>query len=112
MNLLPSDIDRTVKKNLYTFIGVQATGLILPQIFYHGGILPLFILNIGGGDFHIGLLFAMFTGLNLLRVFAGPYTDYYNKKKLLMYSWGLSSLVSVLFIFLILCCYHPLCVSP
>ena len=87
--------DKEVLRNLKILIGVQSTGLILPQVLFRGGVLSLFILQIGGGAFEIGLAFSLFTGLNLLRVFIGPYIDYYNKRNILFAFWLTAAFVSI-----------------
>ncbi|MFC1726259.1 MFS transporter [candidate division KSB1 bacterium] len=98
---LPAATDKSVKKNLKTLIAVQSTGLILPYVLFQGGVLSLFILQIGGSTVEIGLVFSLFIGLNILRVFIGPYTDYYNRKSLLFYFWLAAAVISTSFLAII-----------
>ena len=98
---LPASTDKIVRKNLKTLIAVQSTGLIMQYVLFQGGILSLFIIQIGGSTFDIGLVFSLFMGLNILRVFIGPYTDYYNKKSLLFNFWLAAALISTSFLILI-----------
>lgn len=93
--------DKEVLRNLKILIIVQSTGLILPQVLFRGGVLSLFILRIGGGAFEIGLAFSLFTGLNLLRGFIGPYIDYYNKRNILFNFWLTAAFISVYILIII-----------
>jgi len=99
--LSPFRKDETVKKNLKTVIYAQSTGLVLSRILFQGGILSLLILKMEGNNFQVGILFSMFTGLYLLRVFVGPYIDIHNKKKLLFTFWLIGAVISILYIFVV-----------
>lgn len=62
----------------------QATGLILPQVLFQGGVISLLILALGGSELEIGAVFTIYNLCGIAQLFTAPYVDVRSRKRILM----------------------------
>jgi len=87
-------------KIFFYSIYTQATGTHIPQVFFLGGILTIYILNIGGSNFDIGLSNMVFHSSIIFSYTIFPLIQNYRINNLMNYS-SILSLVFFTFFFLI-----------
>ena len=81
------------RKTITTCIFAQAVGAPLPQVLINGGILSLFILELGGSKFAVGSVFTMNYLAQLVRVLVSPRIDTANRKRLIIIWTTIAALV-------------------
>ena len=65
-------------KIFFYSIYTQAAGTHIPQVFFLGGILSIYIINIGGSNFDIGLFTMLFHSSIILSQFFKSISAYFN----------------------------------
>jgi len=77
----------------------QATGLILPQVLFQGGVISLLVLTLGGSEFEVGVIFTVFNLCAVAQLFAAPYVDAGSRKRILLVSLLVAAIdISLLFL--------------
>ena len=102
-NILEKYILKTNKfhKIFFYSIYTQATGTHIPQVFFLGGILTIYILNIGGSNFDIGLSNMVFHSSIIISYSIFPLIQNY-RINTLMNNFSILSLVFFTFFYLII----------
>ena len=88
-------------KIFFYSIYTQATGTHIPQVFFLGGILTIYILNIGGSNFDIGLSNMVFHSSIIISYSIFPLIQNY-RINTLMNNFSILSLVFFTFFYLII----------
>jgi MFS family permease len=87
------------REAIHNTILAQATGLILPQVLFQGGVISLLVLTLGGSEFEIGIIFTVFNLCAIVQLFAAPYVDVGSKKKILYVSlFAAAVIISLIFL--------------
>ena len=102
-NILDKYLLKTNKfhKIFFYSIYTQATGTHIPQVFFLGGILTIYILNIGGSNFDIGLSNMVFHSSIIISYSIFPLIQNYRINNL-MNNFSILSLVFFTFFYLII----------
>ena len=102
-NILDKYLLKTNKfhKIFFYSIYTQATGTHIPQVFFLGGILTIYILNIGGSNFDIGLSNMVFHSSIIISYSIFPLIQKY-RINTLMNNFSILSLVFFTFFYLII----------
>ena len=95
--LKPNKFHKIFFYSIYT----QATGTHIPQVFFLGGILTIYILNIGGSNFDIGLSNMVFHSSIIISYSIFPLIQNY-RINTLMNNFSILSLVFFTFFYLII----------